>query len=113
MLKINFRAIINNNYLISQTKKPLNLRDFLLATHRQRGDWPRAARQLGFDVEAFVCTDLSQQAGLPWDFLASERQMQRLHREHDRALALCQALAHPEHGCVRLSGCASMYGYVG
>ena len=72
------------------------LRDFLLATHRQRGDWPRAARQLGFDIEAFVCTDLSQQAGLPWDFLASERQMQRLHREHDRALALRpEALALP------------------
>jgi hypothetical protein len=35
-----------------------------------------------------VCTELSQQARLPWDFLASERQMQRLHREHDRALAL-------------------------
>jgi len=64
------------------------LRDFLLETHRQHGDWPRAARQLGFDVEAFVCTALSQQASLPWDFLASERQMQRLHREHTRALAL-------------------------
>jgi radical SAM superfamily enzyme YgiQ (UPF0313 family) len=64
------------------------LRDFLLETHCQRGDWPRAARRLGFDVEAFVCTELSQQASLPWDFLASERQMQRLHREHDRALAL-------------------------
>jgi radical SAM superfamily enzyme YgiQ (UPF0313 family) len=64
------------------------LRDFLLETHRQHGDWPRAARQLGFDVEAFVCTELSQQASLPWDFLASERQMQRLHREHTRALAL-------------------------
>ena len=64
------------------------LRDFLLETHRQHGDWPRAARQLGFDVEAFVCTEFSQQARLPWDFLASERQMQRLHREHDRALAL-------------------------
>jgi hypothetical protein len=35
-----------------------------------------------------VCTALSQQASLPWDFLASERQMQRLHREHTRALAL-------------------------
>ena len=64
------------------------LRGFLLETHRQHGDWPRAARHLGFDVEAFVCTELSQQASLPWDFLASERQMQRLHREHDRALAL-------------------------
>ena len=64
------------------------LRDFLLETHRQHGDWPRAARRLGFDAEAFVCTELSQQAGLPWDFLANERQMQRLHREHDRALAL-------------------------
>jgi len=64
------------------------LRDFLLETHRQHGDWPRAARQVGFDSEAFVCTELSQQARLPWDFLASERQMQRLHREHDRALAL-------------------------
>jgi len=65
-----------------------SLRGFLLETHRQHGDWPRAARQLGFDVEAFVGTELSQQARLPWDFLASERQIQRLHREHDRALAL-------------------------
>jgi len=64
------------------------LRDFLLETHRQRGDWPRAARRLGFDAEAFVCTELSQQARLPWDFLTSERQMQRLSREHDRALTL-------------------------
>jgi radical SAM superfamily enzyme YgiQ (UPF0313 family) len=64
------------------------LRDFLLATHRERGDWPRAARQLGFDVEAFVCTEMPQEASLPWDFLATERHMQRLHREHDRALAL-------------------------
>jgi hypothetical protein len=64
------------------------LRGFLLETHRQHGDWPRAARQLGFDVEAFVGTELSQQARLPWDFLVSERQIQRLHREHDRALAL-------------------------
>ena len=64
------------------------LRDFLLETHGQHGDWPRAARRLGFDVEAFVCTELSQQSSLPWDFLANERQMQRLHREHDRALAL-------------------------
>jgi len=64
------------------------LRDFLLETHSQGGDWPRAARRLGFDVEAFVCTELSQQASLPWNFLASERQMQRLHREHDRALAV-------------------------
>jgi radical SAM superfamily enzyme YgiQ (UPF0313 family) len=64
------------------------LRDFLLVTHQQRGDWPRAARQLGFDVEAFVCTELSQQASLPWDFLANERQMQRLHREHARALTV-------------------------
>ena len=64
------------------------LRDFLLETHRQRGDWLRAARRLGFDTEAFVCTELSQQASRPWDFLASERQIQRLHREHDRALAV-------------------------
>lgn len=64
------------------------LRDFLLATHRARGDWPRAARQVGLDVEALVCTALSPQDGLPWDFLASERQRQRLHREHHRALAL-------------------------
>jgi len=62
------------------------LRDFLLETHRQQGDWPRAARRLGFDTEAFVCTELSQQASQPWDFLASARQKQRLHREHDRAL---------------------------
>src|SRR5215468_6894666 len=65
-----------------------SLRGFLLETHHQHGDWPRAARQLGFDVEAFVGTALSQQARLPWDFLVSERQIQRLHREHDRALAL-------------------------
>jgi radical SAM superfamily enzyme YgiQ (UPF0313 family) len=64
------------------------LRDFLLETHRQQGDWSRAAQRLRFDVEAFVCTELSQQARLPWEFLESTRQIQRLHREHDRALAL-------------------------
>lgn len=64
------------------------LRDFLLATHRHQGHWSRAAQQIGFAAEAFVCTDLSQQAPLPWEFLETPRQIQRLHREHDRALAL-------------------------
>lgn len=63
------------------------LRDFLLATHRQHGDWSRAARQIGFDAEAFVCTELGRDIPLPWEFLETERQLQRLHREHDRAFA--------------------------
>ncbi|MGE3538114.1 MAG: radical SAM protein [Candidatus Tectimicrobiota bacterium] len=64
------------------------LRDFLLETHRQHGDWPRAARRLGFDAAAFVGTELPHDRPLPWDFLATERQQQRLQREHDRALTL-------------------------
>ncbi|GIX48013.1 MAG: radical SAM protein [Candidatus Tectimicrobiota bacterium] len=63
------------------------LRTFLLATHRLGGDWRRAARELDFDWERFVCTPLSPGAALPWDFLASDRQQQRLQREYTRALA--------------------------
>jgi hypothetical protein len=59
---------------------------FLLVTHRQGGHWPRAARRLGFDVEQFVCTPLQENVVLPWDFLANERQLHRLQREHHRAL---------------------------
>jgi radical SAM superfamily enzyme YgiQ (UPF0313 family) len=65
-----------------------SMRTFLLATHRQGGHWQRAARQLGFDAEQFVCTPLAEETVLPWDFLASERQLQRLQREHHRALAV-------------------------
>jgi radical SAM superfamily enzyme YgiQ (UPF0313 family) len=59
---------------------------FLLAVHHQKGNWRCAARQLGWDWERFVCTPLAEEAKLPWDFLASERQHQRLRREHARAL---------------------------
>jgi hypothetical protein len=31
---------------------------------------------------------LGENLGLPWDFLADERQLQRLHREHTQALAI-------------------------
>ena len=61
---------------------------FLLETHRQQGHWPRAAKALGFDAIAFVCQPLSRDVILPWDFLETDRQRQRLHREHDRALAV-------------------------
>ena len=65
-----------------------HMRTFLLAVHNQRGNWRRAARQMGFDVEQFVCTPLATDITLAWDFLAQDRQRQRLHREHGRALAL-------------------------
>jgi radical SAM superfamily enzyme YgiQ (UPF0313 family) len=58
----------------------------LLAMHACRGNWRRAAQHAGFDWEAFVCTPLADDAELPWHFLVSERQQQRLHREHTRAL---------------------------
>ncbi len=61
---------------------------FLLATQQLRGHWRRAAQQIDFDWRRFVCTSLDEEAGLPWDFLANDRQRQRLHREHGRALAL-------------------------
>jgi len=59
---------------------------FLQATHSQGGNWRRAAQQMAFDWERFVCTPLAEATGLPWDFLADDRQLQRLHREHTRAL---------------------------
>lgn len=59
---------------------------FLQATHSQGGNWRRAAQQMAFDWERFVCTPLAEATGLPWDFLADDRQLQRLHREHARAL---------------------------
>jgi radical SAM superfamily enzyme YgiQ (UPF0313 family) len=61
---------------------------FLRAVHQHRGQWRHAARELGFDTERFVCTPLATQGNLSWDFLASDRQRQRLHREHERALAV-------------------------
>ncbi len=60
----------------------------LLAIHQHQGNWRRAAKQLAFDVEDFVCTPLTEDLPLAWDFLANERQRQRLHREHRRALTV-------------------------
>ena len=60
---------------------------FLLAVHQHQGHWRRAAKELGFDAERFVCTPLATDSNLAWDFLANDRQRQRLHREHGRALA--------------------------
>jgi radical SAM superfamily enzyme YgiQ (UPF0313 family) len=61
---------------------------FLLAIHRHQGHWRRAARDLGFDAEQAVCTSLALDRNLSWDFLASDRQRHRLHREHARALSV-------------------------
>ncbi len=61
---------------------------FLLEVHRQQGNWRRAAKQLDFDVEAHVGQTIGTEAPLAWDFLAGDRQRQRLHREHGRAMAL-------------------------
>ena len=63
-----------------------HMSQFLLEMHRQRGNWRQAAKRLAFDVESFVCTPLATEAPLAWDFLANDRQRQRLHREHGRAL---------------------------
>jgi radical SAM superfamily enzyme YgiQ (UPF0313 family) len=59
---------------------------FLLETHRQQGNWRRAAQRLAFNAEQFVCTPLDTDASLAWDFLENDRQRQRLYREHGRAL---------------------------
>ncbi len=61
---------------------------FLLEVHRQQGNWRRAAKRLDFDVEEFVGQTRGTETPLAWDFLADDRQRQRLHREHGRALAL-------------------------
>jgi radical SAM superfamily enzyme YgiQ (UPF0313 family) len=61
---------------------------FLLEVHRQQGNWRRAAKRLDLDVDAVVGQAIGTEAPLAWDFLAAHRQRQRLHREHDRALAL-------------------------
>jgi radical SAM superfamily enzyme YgiQ (UPF0313 family) len=64
------------------------MRHFLLAIHHHDGNWRRAAQQIGFAWEQFVCTPLAEEVELPWSFLANARQQQRLHREHARALTL-------------------------
>ncbi|PON17295.1 radical SAM protein [Candidatus Entotheonella serta] len=61
---------------------------FLLEVHRQQGNWRRAAKHLDFNVEAFVGQTIDTETPLAWDFLSGDRQRQRLHREHGRALAL-------------------------
>ncbi len=60
---------------------------FLLEVHRQQGNWRRAAGQMHIDVDAFVGRTIDTETPLAWDFLEDERQRQRLHREHQRALA--------------------------
>jgi hypothetical protein len=40
------------------------------------------------DVDGFVGQALDTEVPLAWDFLADDRQRQRLHREHEHALAL-------------------------
>jgi radical SAM superfamily enzyme YgiQ (UPF0313 family) len=64
------------------------MRRLLLAIHHYDGHWRRAAQQIGFDWESFVCTPLAEDVELPWNFLADARQQQRLHREHARALTV-------------------------
>ncbi len=61
---------------------------FLQAVHQHRGNWRRAAKELAFDVEDFVCAPLARDVPLAWDFLETDRQRQRLQREHGRALDL-------------------------
>jgi radical SAM superfamily enzyme YgiQ (UPF0313 family) len=62
--------------------------DFLLAVHQQQGNWRRAAKQLHFDVETLVGRTIDTETPLAWDFLSGDRQRQRLHREHERAVWL-------------------------
>jgi radical SAM superfamily enzyme YgiQ (UPF0313 family) len=64
------------------------MRRLLLAIHHYHGNWRRAAQQIGFDWESFVCTPLAEDVELPWNFLTDARQQQRLHREHARALTV-------------------------
>lgn len=84
-----FHGSLKHDYLEAiLARGDRSLRDFLLATHDHRGDWQRAAKTIGFDVETFVTTPLEADMVLPWEFLESPRQITRLQREHARAMSL-------------------------
>ena len=70
------------------TRGDRSMSRFLLEAHRQQGNWRRAAQHLAFNAEQFVCTPLDTDELLAWDFLETDRQRHRLHREHGRALDL-------------------------
>jgi radical SAM superfamily enzyme YgiQ (UPF0313 family) len=59
---------------------------FLLAIGRCDGDWKRAARETGLEVDAFLAERPDRLAPQPWDLLYAERERERLDREYGRAL---------------------------
>lgn len=69
------------------TRGGRSMGQFLQAVHAQGGNWRQAAQHISLDWERLVSTPLAEEQALPWSFLADERQLQRLHREHARALA--------------------------
>ncbi len=62
------------------------LSDFLIAIHRCDGDWKRAAREIGLDVDAYLSERPDRMASQPWDFIYEDGERDKLDRELNRAL---------------------------
>lgn len=60
--------------------------DFLIAIHRCAGDWKRAARETGLDVDACLAEQPDRMAAQPWDFIYHDGERDKLDRELNRAL---------------------------
>lgn len=60
--------------------------DFLIAIHRCEGDWKRAAREIGLDVDAYLAERPDRMVPQPWDFITYDGERDKLDRELNRAL---------------------------
>ncbi|HWP48851.1 MAG TPA: radical SAM protein [Candidatus Limnocylindrales bacterium] len=62
---------------------------FLIAIHACRGNWERAAKEIGLNWEACLAgrSNLSS-TPLPWEFISNPREQERLAREYQRSQAV-------------------------
>jgi len=62
--------------------------EFLTAIHACQGNWERAAREVGLDIEACLAGKSNLSTPLPWEFISNQREQERLTREYQRSQAV-------------------------
>jgi radical SAM superfamily enzyme YgiQ (UPF0313 family) len=59
---------------------------FLLAIHACRGNWERAAKEIGLDIDACLASKSNLMSNpLPWAFISNTREQERLAKEYQRS----------------------------
>ena len=71
---------------------------FLAATYRCEGDWKRAAREIGLDIEGYLAERPDRLAPQPWDFISYDGEREKLERELTRALRVQSDPPYPAGG---------------